>query len=136
MTPQQHLEELNNRFKWVEDNIFGTWRILPSRGLVQGDCEDHVGTLLFNMAGRNPIRFVWWLVTLQAWFWLVKDPRGQPHAVLWTWWAGWTDCQKFEWTKGPGPHKLRLPVFWPVLFFMLWPIAWVERLYLKITGKG
>ena len=107
------------RFKWVSDGKLDSFHILAATGPIEGDCDDYDATVLAELTGRNPLRFLWWLVSFQAVFWFVRDPNGGAHITLWVWGLGYTDNWKDEFTKKETLHKRRFPLLWPYVLYKL-----------------
>lgn len=69
MTPEDALSAVNQGFHYVSDSdqfyFIDVWRIMdPDR--LEGDCEDYALTVLWLLAGQNPTRMAWWLLTRRA----------------------------------------------------------------------
>lgn len=110
---------LKSRFTWVSDGRLDSWHILPVTGAVEGDCDDYAVTVLAELVDRSALRFMWWLVTFRAVFWVVTSPRGSPHLALWVRGLGWTDNWKDKWTPTADPHTKRYPMPWPMALLKL-----------------
>jgi len=78
------LEYLNEHFNYEYDkDIYGErdcWRIMYNLPF-NGDCEDYSLTYLYEAAGRNHAKVIWYLLTGKAKMCFCRF-KGEGHAVL------------------------------------------------------
>lgn len=86
MTPFDALSTVNDGFDYTADRdefrFRDVWRIMDL-GKLEGDCEDYALTVLWLLAGKNPARMAWWLLSRRAKIHFHKHTeRGTGHASL------------------------------------------------------
>lgn len=119
MVPLDALAGLCARFSYRADGRLDSWRILPARGVVQGDCDDFAITLAWIIADRRAARLAWHLITLRSVPWLVRTSWGDLHVALWHRGAGWA-CNIYPaWGPRGAEYRRLAPVPFPLVLFKL-----------------
>lgn len=111
--------DLKARFTWRPDNWIESYHILPAHGPVRGDCDDFAMTVGYELSGRSFIKFLWFMITFQHVYWIVRDPTGGPHMCIWARGYGWSDNWHSQWNQAVTPHKKRYPMPWPIVLVKL-----------------
>jgi hypothetical protein len=109
------LKTFSTAFRYKADR-HDSWRVLKAP--YQGDCDDYAATALWIT--ESGWRGFWWAVlTFRAVFWLVRDPQGVRHVVLWHRKHGYIDNQFPYWRDRMAPHKRLVPFLAPAVALKL-----------------
>lgn len=132
MTITEALKILNSKFVYKRDpRYLDVWTVMHGDGKWEGDCEDYSITLMWLLADRNILKFLWNILVFKQLMWFVKAPSGEGHAVVRINGMYYDNIQRKATTKEElerQGYKFVFPMIFPFVYLKLvfsYTIGWL-----------